>query len=140
VLRDLNNPKNQATFAAAREGDAILSFAKLMTLLPTPQRLQVLARIAVPIRRLRKLNHDHFGDSPTIESAISDLEAGCRTIAAFQSSESRLDGQGACPVCSSAITHNTKWYDMTYCNKCLDPIMDARECLASTNGFGTCLI
>src|SRR5688572_26364071 len=115
-MLDLRNPQSQWIFAASRHDSAILALSKLMTLIPTLQRAQILVRIAYPIARLRKLNHEHFGASPFIETAISDLETGCRAIAEFQSSESRLDGQGNCPVCSSPITHMPhEDYDMTYC-------------------------
>ena len=135
-MLDLKHPQTQWIFDASREDDAILSFAKLMTLLPTPQRQQLLQRIARPIVRLRRLNREHFGASPFIERAISDLEAGCQSIASLQSTESHLDGQGTCPVCGSAIKHLPEYHDMTYCGHCLSTIDDARKRLASSEGFG----
>jgi hypothetical protein len=136
-MLDLKHPQTQWIFDASREEDAILSFAKLMTLVPTPQRQQLLPRIARPIARLRRLNHEHFGGSSFIERAISDLEAGCQSIASLQSTESRLDGHGTCPVCASTIKHLPEYHDMTYCSHCLSKIDDARERLASSEAFGT---
>ena len=136
-MLDLNHPQTQWRFSASREGDAILDFAKLMTLLPTPQRQQLLLRIARPIARLHRLNREHFGASSFIERAILDLEVGCQTIANLQSTESRLDGRGTCPVCGSAIKHLPEYHDITYCERCILLINDARERLASSEGFGT---
>ena len=122
--------------AVSREDDVILSFAKLMTLLPTLERQQLLFRVARPIERLRRLNREHFKASPFIEHAISDLEAGCKTIASLQSTESRLDGCGNCPICGFAITDMPEYNDI-YCGHCLGSIRDARERLESSEGFGT---
>jgi len=138
-MLDLKHPQTKWIFDAAHEGDAILGFAKLMTLLP-PQRQQLLPRVARPIERLRRLNREHFDASSFIERAISDLEAGCKSIASLPSTESRLDGRGPCPVCGSAIKHLPEYYDMTYCGHCLKTIADARERLASSEGFGTSAI
>jgi hypothetical protein len=136
-MLDFKHPQTRWIFDASRECDAILGFAKLMTLLPTSQRQQLLPRIARPISHLSQLNTEHFGASPFIERAISDLEAGCEAIASLQSTESRLDGRGTCPVCDSAIKHIPEYDDMTYCGHCLSTIDDARERLASSEGFGT---
>ena len=136
-MLDLKHPQTKWIFDASREDAAILSFAKLMTLLPTPQRQQILSRVARPIERLRRLNREHFGASSFIERAISDLEAGCHSIASLQSTESRLDGRGTCPVCGSEINHIPEYHDMTYCRQCLSALDDARQRLESSEGFGT---
>ena len=136
-MLDLSHPKSRWVFDASHQGDAILTFAKLMTLLPTPQREQLLLRIARPIERLRHLNREHFDASSFIERAISDLEAGCKSIASLQSSESRLDGRGTCPVCGCAIEDLPEYSDMTYCGQCLKAIDDPRKRLASGKGFCT---
>jgi hypothetical protein len=137
-MLDLNHPQSQSVFAAARHTDAILELSKLKTLVPTPQRAEILARIEYPISRLRKLNRERFGASSFIDRAISDLEAGCRAIAESRSSESRLDGRGNCPVCGSQITHLPhQGHDMTYCGTCLERIFNARQRLASRKGFCT---
>jgi len=136
-MLDLNHPQTHWIFMASRESDAILTFAKLMTLLPTPERQQLLSRVARPIERLRQLNYDHFEASPFIELAIFDLEEGLHSIASLQSSESRLDGSGSCPVCGSPISDLPDYDDMTYCGSCLNIIADPRERLASGEGFGT---
>lgn len=73
-MLDLKHPQTKWIFDTSREDDAILSFSKLMTLLPTTQRQQILSRVARPIERLRRLNREHFGASSFIERAISDLE------------------------------------------------------------------
>jgi len=136
-MLDLNNPQSRWIMKASREEDAVLTFAKLMTLLPTSERQQLLARIARPIEHLRRLNREHFDSSSFIERAIADLEGGCRAVASFQSTESRLDGHGTCPVCGSVITDLPDYHDMTYCGPCLDTIADARQRLDSSEGFGT---
>lgn len=136
-MLDLNHPQSRWILAASHEDAAILTLAKLMTLLPTPQRQQLLPRIARPITRLRRLNHEHFGASTFIDHAITDLEAGCRMIASLPSSESRLDGRGMCPVCNTPLTDLPDYFDMTYCRQCLDHIAHARQRLSSGDGFGT---
>lgn len=136
-MLDHKHPQTKWIFSASRETDAILTFAKLMTLLPTPQRAQLLVRVARPIDRLRRLNREHFDASSFIESAISDLEAGCQSIASLPSNESHLDGRGNCPVCGSAITYLPEYNDMTYCEQCLSTLDDARGRLDSSEGFGT---
>jgi hypothetical protein len=136
-MLDLKHPQTKWIFAASREEDAILSFAKLMTLLPTPQRQQILSRVARPIERLRQLNREQFGASSFIESAISDLGSGCHAIAGLQSTESRLDGHGNCPVCGSEIFDLPEYHGMPCCRRCLELIADARQRLESLEGFGT---
>src|SRR5215212_4788898 len=103
-MLDLNHPMTRWTFAASREKDAVLSLAKLMTLLPTAQRQQVFKRLRRHIQRLQRLNEKYFENSPFIIRALEDLEAGCKTIAGFECTESRLDGEGSCPICRSAIS------------------------------------
>jgi hypothetical protein len=134
---NLSNPQSKWIFAASREMDAVLDFAKLMTLLPTFQRQQLLARVARPLESLRRLNRDHFSGSSYIEQGISDLQAGCHTIASFSSEESRLDGQGVCPVCGAPITDLSERHWMTYCAHCLEPVSEARNRLCGQKGFGT---
>jgi hypothetical protein len=131
-----NHPQTKWIFAASRHDDAVLTLAKLMTLLPTIERQQLLGRIARHIERLHRLNREHFNASAFIERAISDLESACRSIANLQSGESRLDGRGTCPVCSSAIT-DLPDHDDVYCARCLDIVSDARRRLDSSEGFGT---
>lgn len=139
-MLDRSHPQSRWIIKASHEEGHVLTLAKLMTLLPTQQRQQLLPRVARPIARLRLLNRDHFGASPFIEQAISDLDASCRTVAELPSTSSRLDGQGSCPVCETAITDLPDLFDMTYCSKCLEHIKDARERLDSERGFGTCAI
>jgi hypothetical protein len=136
-MLDLKHPQTKWIFDASREADAIISFAKLMTLLPTPQRQQLLLHVAPPLDRLRRLNREHFGASSFIDRAISDLEAGCQSIASLQSTQSHLDGRGTCSVCGSAIKHLPEYHTMTYCGQCLRAIDDARGRLDSSEGFGT---
>ena len=136
-MLDVKHPQTKWIFDASREADAILSFAKLMTLLPTPQRQQLLLRVTRPIDQLRRLNREHFGASSFIDRAISDLEAGCQSIASLQSTESHLDGRGTCPVCGAAIKHLPEYHDTTYCGQCLRALDDARGRLDSAEGFGT---
>jgi len=135
-MLDFNHPQARWRFAASRENDAILTFTKLMTLLPSPLRQQLLPRISRHLERLRRINREHFAASEFIDHAISDLEIGYKHIANLQSNESRLDGHGVCPVCGSEITDLADYSDMTYCNTCLDHIQDPRQRLASFDGFG----
>lgn len=134
AMLDLKNPQSMRIIEASRADDAILELAKLMTLLPTAQRQQVLVRIAEPIEKLHRLNREHFGNSDFIEKAITDLEIGCKTIASLESTESRLDGIGVCPVCGTDIGGLRK-HSAPYCGKCLAAISDARERIESENGF-----
>ncbi len=133
----VSHPKQRWIFAASREDDAILTLTKLMTLLPTHQRQRLLRRVDRHLERLRAINNKHFDASPFIDSAINDLESGCRHIASLQSTESRLDGLGTCPVCSSAISDLPDHADMTYCGTCLNTIQDARLRLETEEGFST---
>jgi hypothetical protein len=136
-MLDPNHPLTRWRFDVSHEEDAVLNLTKLMTLLPTHERRQLLSRIRRHIERLRRLNLEGFGGSDFIERAISDLEAGCNTIADFQSTESRLDGRGTCPVCHTAITDMPKYHHMTYCGQCLKIISDAMDRLGGFDGFGT---
>jgi hypothetical protein len=139
-MLNLDHPQSNWIIAASHENDAILNFAKLMTLLPTPQRQELLPRVARHIKRLRRYNREHFNASVFIDGAIVELETGCTVIANLKSSESRLSGQGTCPVCSSPITDLPDYSDMTYCETCLGNFHHARQLLGSPNGFGFCAI
>jgi hypothetical protein len=53
AVLDLKHPQTRWIMAASREEDAILRYIKLMTLLPTSKREQLLSRVARPISRLQ---------------------------------------------------------------------------------------
>ena len=136
-MLDYDHPQSQWIVAASRQLDAILEHTKLMTLLPTEQRRQILGRVTDPIERLRKLNKEHFDASAFIEDTLSNLEASCSALASLQSTESRLDGHGACPVCGTGITHFPEYFNMTYCGLCHAPVQNALQSVESAEGFGT---
>lgn len=140
-MLDTSDPQSRFIFEAARHEDEVLELAKLMTLLPTVQRQQLLTRIERPLASMRELNVKRFGGSDVIAKAIDALEQACGTIARFQSVESRLDGCGNCPVCGSTIIDLKDYpYSTPYCGTCLKPIDEPRALLEGDDGFQTVYI
>ena len=136
-MLDLDFPQSKHVFQAAKLEDKILAHTKKMTLLPTPQRIELLKMVEDVCNEMRILNRDHFGCSEYIQDAINELVAGCKSIAHGESDKDLTDGSGQCDVCGAKITNLGEYEDMIYCGNCLDAISNARSKLEGVEGFGT---
>jgi hypothetical protein len=84
-MLDLNHPQTEYIFAAARLEDAALECAKRIVSAPPSERLPVLTLCERSVDTMRKLNSEHFGSSASIASAIDELQAAIRRLAASAS-------------------------------------------------------
>ncbi len=84
-MLDLNHPQTEHIFAAARLEDAVLDAAKRIISAQPSERQELLARCEPSLGRMRVLNSEHFGASPSIASAIDELHGALRVLAASPS-------------------------------------------------------
>ncbi len=84
-MLDLNHPQTEHVFAAARLEDAVLEFAKRIVSAQPSERPELLASCQQSIDAMRRLNSERFGSSASIASAIDELHAALRSLAASAS-------------------------------------------------------
>jgi hypothetical protein len=84
-MLDLNHPQTEHIFAAARLEDAVLECAKRIVSAQPSERPELLALCDQSIDAMRALNSERLGSSASIASAIDELQAAMRSLAASAS-------------------------------------------------------
>jgi hypothetical protein len=84
-MLDLSDPQTEHIFAAARLEDAVLDSAKRVVAALPSERQELLALCESSLNAMRVLNLEHFGSSASIISAIEELHAALRALAASTS-------------------------------------------------------
>ncbi len=80
-MLDLKHPQTQHIFAAARLEDAVLEAAKGILAADPSERERLLKQCEQRLDGMRTLNAEHFRNSPSIASAIDELQAALRILA-----------------------------------------------------------
>lgn len=146
-MLDLDHPMTEHICAAAKMQDLLMDSAHRMTLLPSKDRVLLLADCLPVLDRLRRLNDEHFGASLFISRAIDEAQAALEQIAHLNGGsivEDKTDGVGNCAACGTPITILSRFpgkpygYHIVVCQTCDEPFMQAKAKL--TKGFGTWLI
>lgn len=146
-MLDLDHPMTKHIFAAGAMEDFLLVSAQRMTLVPSPQRLSLLAECLQVLDRMRRLNEEHFQASSFIADALDEGQEALEGIAHQGGGnivEDRSDGPGACAACGSPIFRFEKYSNsgdyMMLCLRCIEPFMEAKAKLKSRHGFRTSFI
>jgi hypothetical protein len=106
-MLNLDHPHSKHVFAAARLEDAVLDLAKLMTLVPSTRRRELLEECQQTLGKMRTLNSEHFESSVFISAAISELDESLAQMAELKNGsiiEDRSAGEGCCAACGAKIT------------------------------------
>lgn len=135
-MMNLNHPRTPHVFAASRQLDLILDYAKRITGSDRNGR-QFMAHVVAPcFAALRWLNKTEFGDLPEIASAIDELQLAVQTLADKPAVESVLkQNKTSCEICNHSLTKPNEYDPIPYCSECLN-IIDA-PLTACDAGFGT---
>jgi hypothetical protein len=148
-MLDLDHPMTEHIFAASGMEDLLMIRAQRMTVLPSKERLLLLADCIPVLDELRRLNDEHFEASLFISRAIDEAQAALEQIAHLNGgniTEDKTDGEGNCVACSTPITKWETFPGKSYnrhiilCQHCNEPFMKAKAKLESSKGFGTCFI
>ena len=148
-MLDLDHPMTKHIFAASGMEDILLISAQRMTLLPSKERVLLLADCLAVLGGLRRLNEEHFDASPFICGAIDEAQEALEQIAYLGGGnilEDKTGGEGGCPACGTPITKFESFPGKSYsrpivfCGHCNEPFMKAKAKLESPKGFGTCFI
>lgn len=138
-MLDLQHPKTPHVFAASRQLDLILDYAKCISSSDSDERRFMVQVVAPAFAALRWLNAAQFGNSMSIASAIDNLQHDLQTLAdkagplSAESTERKT-----CPVCSHSLSKPGKYDPIPYCPHCLEVIMPSLDALESCDtGFGT---
>ncbi|TWU52008.1 hypothetical protein [Rubripirellula reticaptiva] len=136
-MLDLDHPDTPPTFAISREGDAILSIAKRMTLVSTEAKQALLSRSIAHFAKMRSITIEHWGESKPKLDAIDLLQHDLQRLALQNSTNDFVnDWRGKlCTVCGASITNLEKYSDMLYCPKCLDVIDGGRDAVDQAFGL-----
>jgi hypothetical protein len=144
---DSNHPQSQHIFAAGRMEDFLLGSAQRMTLLPSSERVLLLAECLLVVDKMRLLNKEHFQSSQFIFDALNEAQVALQTIANLgegKITEDKTNGTGKCAACRTPITKHetypTSGRFLILCELCTEPFLKAKEKLESPNGFQTCFI
>lgn len=139
-MLDLNHPMSEHIFRASGLLDGLLKAGQRMSVSPSPDRVDLLAKCLPRLDELRELARAQFPSRARfIVVAVDELEAGLRTLAGLgggQIAEDRRDGSGDCPVCGTTITLYPK-HGLVLCGKCDELFMSAHQKLCGFDGFGT---
>jgi len=84
-MLDLNHPQTTHIFTASGLEDAVLDGAKRIITAHPSERPALLVWCEERLSRMRTLNVQHFGSSPSITSAIDELHAALRALAVSES-------------------------------------------------------
>jgi hypothetical protein len=142
-MLNLDHPQSKHIFAASNLEDFILERAKLMTLVPSARRRELLGDCEPKLAAMRDPNKEHFENSKVISEAIDDLARRLNQLANLgngQVTSDHSNGEGNCSVCGTAIKNFVFVASLPreiYCGHCLDIVMPAIEKLRSEDGFGT---
>jgi hypothetical protein len=148
-MLDLSHPLAQHIFAASGMEDLLMLNAQRMTLLPSDERVLLLAECIPILDGLRRLNDEHFEASLFISRAIDEAQAALEQIAHANGGnivENRTDGEGQCAACGAPLINHNIFPGKPYgqhiilCQRCNEPFMTAKAKLGSSEGFGTCFI
>jgi hypothetical protein len=142
-MLNLDHPQSKHVFAASNLEDSVFERAKLMTLVPSARRRELLGECEPKLAAMRTLNTEHFDNSERISEVIDDLARRLNQLANLgngQVSSDHSKGEGNCSVCGTAIKNFVAVPSLPreiYCGRCLDIVMPAIEKLRSDDGFGT---
>lgn len=146
-MLNLDHPMTKHIFTASGMEDFLLASSQRMTLLPSEQRVLLLADCLVVLDKMRRLNEEHFEASQFIVDAINEAQEALEQIAHLNAGnvvEDKTSGKGDCAVCGSPITKfevspKSGRY-IILCRHCNEAFMNAKAKLESPEGFGTCFI
>jgi hypothetical protein len=139
LLLNLRDPQTPHVFAASKQIDLILDYAKRISFDDDGGRLFMVAVVAPCFAALRWLNETHFHGSHEISKRIDELNLAILTLAelGITKRESPFERK-SCPVCNASLTTPNQYDPVPYCPDCLDCIMPALSNLQSCDGgFGT---
>jgi len=139
VVLDLEHPQSAHVFAASKQIDMILDYAKRISFDDREGRVFMSKVVAPCFAALHWLNENHFDADPTIRQRIDDLQADLDKLAGqpTEQADSPFDRK-TCPSCSQQLTTPTQYDPIPYCPRCLDQIEPALTTLRSCEGgFGT---
>jgi hypothetical protein len=142
-MLNLDHPQSKHVFAASNLEDFVLERAKLMTVVPSARRRELLGECEPKLAAMRTLNAEHFDNSKNISEGIDDLTRRLNQLANLgngQVTSDRSNGEGNCLVCGTAIKSFVAVASLPreiYCGHCLDIVMPAISKLRSFDAFGT---
>ncbi len=138
-MLDLDHPKSAHVFAASRQIDLILDYAKRISFDDEHGRQFMTCIVAPCFAALHWLNENHFENDRDIRERITELQSALDRLATCQtaSRDSRLERKN-CPVCTQKLTAPNQYDPIPYCPDCLDIVLPALIRLQSCDGgFGT---
>ena len=135
-MLDLDHPMTKFVFAISREDGAILSIAKRMTLVATPEKRELLNHAHKHIDQMHQIVLKGWGQSDKMSAAIELLQKQVEILASIPSqNDFTINWRGQkCTVCGSLIKNLEQYADMLYCGQCLDTIEPGR--MAIDEAFG----
>ena len=138
-MLDLDHPRSAHVFAASKQIDLILDYAKRISFDAGRGRLFMNSVVAPCFAALHWLNENHFDNDHDIRERITELQSALNRLATARTAnrDSPFERKN-CPVCAHVLTEPSQYDPIPYCPDCLDKIMPALSRLWSCDGgFGT---
>jgi hypothetical protein len=127
-MLDDESPMAKHILRSAVLESRILNLSKRMTLVPSEERLRLLAECRSAFAEMRSHAAAHYENYETIHVVVAELEVETERLAMLGNcmvTEDRTSGEGFCAVCNTPITNMREFQDMVYCGTCLDIVMPA---------------
>jgi hypothetical protein len=139
IVLNLDHPQSAHIFAAARQIDLIVDYAKRISLEDADGR-QFMNKVVAPcFAALHWLNENHFENDQGIHQRIADLQSALSKLSSVSAAHSDSPSdRKTCPVCKQALKKPSQYDPTPYCPGCLAAIMQPLSRLQSSEaGFGT---
>jgi hypothetical protein len=126
-------PETEPIFQAGRlESDLMPICREMSVSAERERRLALLKKAEVLVAKMRENAILNFGGRPFIMDNLKGLEGAIRELA---ESPSAFKSDSSCPVCGGPIKIR---FNLTKtCDRCMEPILNYRDRLASEDGFRT---